>query len=226
MKEREWMSMSLIVNFPVIHPLLLTFKALKGIGILHTGMKPENIMLVNHKDQPSGWSSSSKQSEGRDDHVGSRGNSGSPLVSSCWHVGSWMACFSFGLHLSHENCISLDESNDAPAGSVRGTLAECWNKTLQCTFRGWTTFSFYISTGSSAATNFHDEARDITKEESCSDPTSNNDNTVTDCLTIDSNAYEDRALAVAGSVDEAAASISSNDAVTNRSWAQQGCVAF
>lgn len=79
------MSMSLHDIFPVIHQLLIKFEALKGIGILHTDVKPDNIMLVNHKDQPSGRRPSTKQSEGWDDHVGSciqgsRGNPGPPLV--------------------------------------------------------------------------------------------------------------------------------------------------
>uniref|UniRef100_A0A671YIQ3 Protein kinase domain-containing protein n=1 Tax=Sparus aurata TaxID=8175 RepID=A0A671YIQ3_SPAAU len=37
---------------PVIHQLLVAFDALKGIGMIHGDLQPENIMLVNHKDQP------------------------------------------------------------------------------------------------------------------------------------------------------------------------------
>ena len=32
--------------------LLTAFDALKGIGVVHTDLKPDNIMLVNHQDEP------------------------------------------------------------------------------------------------------------------------------------------------------------------------------
>lgn len=51
-KEKKWMPLSLNEIRPVTHQLLIAFKALKDIGILHTDLKPDNIMLVNHKDQP------------------------------------------------------------------------------------------------------------------------------------------------------------------------------
>ncbi|KAL7406668.1 hypothetical protein ABVT39_024315 [Epinephelus coioides] len=37
---------------PVAHQVLVALKALADIGIFHTDVKPDNIMLVNHKDQP------------------------------------------------------------------------------------------------------------------------------------------------------------------------------
>ncbi|XP_073345276.1 uncharacterized protein [Pagrus major] len=37
---------------PVIHQLLVAFDALKGISVIHTDLKPDNIMLVNNKDRP------------------------------------------------------------------------------------------------------------------------------------------------------------------------------
>ncbi|KAL7377359.1 hypothetical protein ABVT39_026412 [Epinephelus coioides] len=45
---------SLCVNEirPVTHQMLVALKALADIGIFHTDVKPDNIMLVNHKDQP------------------------------------------------------------------------------------------------------------------------------------------------------------------------------
>lgn len=36
----------------VTQQLLVALDALKNIGIIHTDLKPDNIMLVNHKDQP------------------------------------------------------------------------------------------------------------------------------------------------------------------------------
>uniref|UniRef100_A0A671WTH9 Protein kinase domain-containing protein n=1 Tax=Sparus aurata TaxID=8175 RepID=A0A671WTH9_SPAAU len=52
MSERRLMPLSLNEIRPVIHQLLVAFDALKDIGMLHTDLKPDNIMLVNHKDQP------------------------------------------------------------------------------------------------------------------------------------------------------------------------------
>ncbi|KAI4812359.1 hypothetical protein KUCAC02_023757 [Chaenocephalus aceratus] len=37
---------------PIAQQLLVAFEALKGIGIIHTDLKPDNVMLVNHKSQP------------------------------------------------------------------------------------------------------------------------------------------------------------------------------
>uniref|UniRef100_A0A3P8W8N4 Protein kinase domain-containing protein n=1 Tax=Cynoglossus semilaevis TaxID=244447 RepID=A0A3P8W8N4_CYNSE len=36
----------------VTYQLLVAFEALKNIGIMHTDLKPDNIMLVNHRDHP------------------------------------------------------------------------------------------------------------------------------------------------------------------------------
>ncbi|XP_044060899.1 homeodomain-interacting protein kinase 1-like [Siniperca chuatsi] len=51
MKERE-MQLTLNEIRPITHQLLVALEALKGIGIVHTDLKPDNIMLVNHQDQP------------------------------------------------------------------------------------------------------------------------------------------------------------------------------
>uniref|UniRef100_A0A665TSX5 Protein kinase domain-containing protein n=1 Tax=Echeneis naucrates TaxID=173247 RepID=A0A665TSX5_ECHNA len=37
---------------PITQQLLVAFEALKRIGIMHTDLKPDNIMLVNHSQQP------------------------------------------------------------------------------------------------------------------------------------------------------------------------------
>ncbi|XP_039979263.1 homeodomain-interacting protein kinase 1-like [Xiphias gladius] len=37
---------------PVTHQLLMAFDALKGIGVVHANLKPDNIMLVNHPAEP------------------------------------------------------------------------------------------------------------------------------------------------------------------------------
>uniref|UniRef100_A0AAQ4RU70 Protein kinase domain-containing protein n=1 Tax=Gasterosteus aculeatus aculeatus TaxID=481459 RepID=A0AAQ4RU70_GASAC len=37
---------------PITRQLLVAFNALKGIGILYTDLKLDNVMLVNHRDQP------------------------------------------------------------------------------------------------------------------------------------------------------------------------------
>uniref|UniRef100_A0AAQ4QXS5 Protein kinase domain-containing protein n=1 Tax=Gasterosteus aculeatus aculeatus TaxID=481459 RepID=A0AAQ4QXS5_GASAC len=37
---------------PITHQLLVAFNALKGIGLLYTDLKLDNVMLVNHQDQP------------------------------------------------------------------------------------------------------------------------------------------------------------------------------
>uniref|UniRef100_A0A671WTG3 Protein kinase domain-containing protein n=1 Tax=Sparus aurata TaxID=8175 RepID=A0A671WTG3_SPAAU len=52
MFERDLMPMTLSEIRPVIHQLLVAFDALKGISMVHTDLKLDNIMLVNHKDQP------------------------------------------------------------------------------------------------------------------------------------------------------------------------------
>ncbi|TKS77719.1 Homeodomain-interacting protein kinase 2 [Collichthys lucidus] len=51
-EERGWIPLSLNEIRPVTHQLMVALDALKSIGILHTDLKPDNIMLVNHRDQP------------------------------------------------------------------------------------------------------------------------------------------------------------------------------
>uniref|UniRef100_A0A3B4TGH2 Protein kinase domain-containing protein n=1 Tax=Seriola dumerili TaxID=41447 RepID=A0A3B4TGH2_SERDU len=51
-EERNWEPLSTSEIGPVTHQLLFAFEALKNIGIMHTDLKPVNIMVVNHKDQP------------------------------------------------------------------------------------------------------------------------------------------------------------------------------
>uniref|UniRef100_A0A665U9W3 Protein kinase domain-containing protein n=1 Tax=Echeneis naucrates TaxID=173247 RepID=A0A665U9W3_ECHNA len=52
LKKRQWKPLNLNELRPVAHQLLVAFEALKSIGIMHTDLKPDNVMLVNHKDQP------------------------------------------------------------------------------------------------------------------------------------------------------------------------------
>uniref|UniRef100_A0A665WBB5 Protein kinase domain-containing protein n=1 Tax=Echeneis naucrates TaxID=173247 RepID=A0A665WBB5_ECHNA len=52
LKKRQWKPLNLNELRPVTHQLLVAFEALKSIGIMHTDLKPDNVMLVNHKDQP------------------------------------------------------------------------------------------------------------------------------------------------------------------------------
>ncbi|KAF0044536.1 hypothetical protein F2P81_003694 [Scophthalmus maximus] len=49
---RECMPLSLSEIRLLTHQLLVSLEALKSIGIIHTDIKLDNIMLVNHKDQP------------------------------------------------------------------------------------------------------------------------------------------------------------------------------
>uniref|UniRef100_A0A8D0D198 Protein kinase domain-containing protein n=1 Tax=Sander lucioperca TaxID=283035 RepID=A0A8D0D198_SANLU len=37
---------------PITQQLLVAFEALKSIGIIHTDLKPDNVMLVNHSEEP------------------------------------------------------------------------------------------------------------------------------------------------------------------------------
>ncbi|KAI4803275.1 hypothetical protein KUCAC02_006826 [Chaenocephalus aceratus] len=52
MQERDWVPLALKEIFTVAKQLLVALDALKGLGILHTDIKPENIMCVNQLDQP------------------------------------------------------------------------------------------------------------------------------------------------------------------------------
>ncbi|XP_056241328.1 homeodomain-interacting protein kinase 1-like [Seriola aureovittata] len=49
---RNWKSLSLREIRPIAKQLLVALDALKGLGILHTDIKPDNIMFVDKKDQP------------------------------------------------------------------------------------------------------------------------------------------------------------------------------
>uniref|UniRef100_A0A7N8XSL3 Protein kinase domain-containing protein n=1 Tax=Mastacembelus armatus TaxID=205130 RepID=A0A7N8XSL3_9TELE len=50
--EKEGKSLSLNEIRPVTQQLMVAFEALKDLGIMHLDLKPDNVMLVNHKDQP------------------------------------------------------------------------------------------------------------------------------------------------------------------------------
>ncbi|XP_034546577.1 homeodomain-interacting protein kinase 2-like [Notolabrus celidotus] len=50
--DRQGKPLSLNEIRPIAHQLLTAFDALKGIGVIHADLKPDNIMLVNHQNQP------------------------------------------------------------------------------------------------------------------------------------------------------------------------------
>ncbi|XP_069369043.1 homeodomain-interacting protein kinase 3-like [Paralichthys olivaceus] len=52
LKWREWKYLPLHHIRPVAKQLLVTLEALKGVGVLHTDIKPDNIMFVHLQDQP------------------------------------------------------------------------------------------------------------------------------------------------------------------------------
>lgn len=52
MQENKSHPLSLSEIRCVTRQILVAFEALKSIGIVHSDLKPDNIMLVNHKDQP------------------------------------------------------------------------------------------------------------------------------------------------------------------------------
>ncbi|KAG8010285.1 Homeodomain-interacting protein kinase 3 [Nibea albiflora] len=52
LEERRWILLNLNEIRPIVHQVMVAFDALKSIGVLHTDLKPENIMLINHQDQP------------------------------------------------------------------------------------------------------------------------------------------------------------------------------
>uniref|UniRef100_A0A671WWE8 Protein kinase domain-containing protein n=1 Tax=Sparus aurata TaxID=8175 RepID=A0A671WWE8_SPAAU len=91
MSERRLMPLSLNEIRPVIHQLLVAFDALKDIGMLHTDLKPDNIMLVNHKDQP--------YKVKLIDFGLAR-----PVTVDMWGVGCVTAFLYFGMHLFPGNC--------------------------------------------------------------------------------------------------------------------------
>ncbi|TMS15377.1 Homeodomain-interacting protein kinase 1, partial [Larimichthys crocea] len=52
LQERSLNPLSVKEVRPIAQQLLVTLDALKGLGVLHTDIKPDNIMLVNKQDQP------------------------------------------------------------------------------------------------------------------------------------------------------------------------------
>ncbi|XP_071331170.1 homeodomain-interacting protein kinase 1-like isoform X2 [Trachinotus anak] len=52
LQERDWKPLSLNEIRPIAKQLLVALDALKGLGILHTDIKPDNVMFVNNQDQP------------------------------------------------------------------------------------------------------------------------------------------------------------------------------
>uniref|UniRef100_A0A3Q3KDJ8 Protein kinase domain-containing protein n=1 Tax=Monopterus albus TaxID=43700 RepID=A0A3Q3KDJ8_MONAL len=52
MMDRRLTPLTLNEIRPITQQLLVAFHALKGLGIIHTDLKADNIMLVNHQDQP------------------------------------------------------------------------------------------------------------------------------------------------------------------------------
>ncbi|KAK9515740.1 hypothetical protein VZT92_026365 [Zoarces viviparus] len=50
--ERDWKPLALNEIRIIAKQLLVALDALKGLGILHTDIKPDNIMFVNMQDQP------------------------------------------------------------------------------------------------------------------------------------------------------------------------------
>ncbi|XP_062277563.1 homeodomain-interacting protein kinase 1-like [Scomber scombrus] len=51
-KDRQRKRLSPSELRPIAHQLLTAFDALKGIGIIHSDLKPDNVMLVNHQHEP------------------------------------------------------------------------------------------------------------------------------------------------------------------------------
>ncbi|XP_034074382.1 homeodomain-interacting protein kinase 1-like [Gymnodraco acuticeps] len=52
MLERFWIPLSLNEILTIAEQLLVALDALKGLGVLHTDIKPDNVMCVNQLDQP------------------------------------------------------------------------------------------------------------------------------------------------------------------------------
>uniref|UniRef100_A0A665TKU9 Protein kinase domain-containing protein n=1 Tax=Echeneis naucrates TaxID=173247 RepID=A0A665TKU9_ECHNA len=118
LKERQWKPLSLNEIRPVAHQLLVAFEALKSIGIMHTDLKPDNVMLVNHKDQPFkiklidfGLAIHTSEVEvgmmmQTESYRAPEVNLGLPLSESVdmWAVGCVMAFLYFGANLFPCNC--------------------------------------------------------------------------------------------------------------------------
>ncbi|XP_035502184.1 homeodomain-interacting protein kinase 1-like isoform X1 [Scophthalmus maximus] len=52
LEQRGWKPMAINEIRPIAKQLLGALDALKGLGVMHTDIKPDNIMLVNRHDQP------------------------------------------------------------------------------------------------------------------------------------------------------------------------------
>lgn len=52
MDERNGLPLSLNEIRPITHQILVALEALNSIGIMHRDLKPNNIMLVNHREEP------------------------------------------------------------------------------------------------------------------------------------------------------------------------------
>ncbi|KAF7655857.1 hypothetical protein LDENG_00048880 [Lucifuga dentata] len=52
LEKSDWLPFSLSEIRPVTHQILMALDALKRIGVIHSDIKLDNIMLVNNQDQP------------------------------------------------------------------------------------------------------------------------------------------------------------------------------
>ncbi|XP_047189021.1 homeodomain-interacting protein kinase 2-like [Scophthalmus maximus] len=118
LKERERRALSVNEIRPVTQQLLVALEALKNIGIIHMDLNPDNIILVNHKDQPfkiklSDFGLARPVSQvSRDDVTGTlwyrppEGVLGLCLseAADMWGVGCVMAFMYFGMHLFPNDC--------------------------------------------------------------------------------------------------------------------------
>uniref|UniRef100_A0A4W6DJH3 Protein kinase domain-containing protein n=1 Tax=Lates calcarifer TaxID=8187 RepID=A0A4W6DJH3_LATCA len=99
MKQRKMVSLNLSQIRPIIHQLLVAFSALKDMGIMYTDLKPDNVMLVNHEDQPF-------KIKLIDFGLAIPVYFGLPLTEAVdmWGMGCMMGFFYFGLHLFPSDC--------------------------------------------------------------------------------------------------------------------------
>ncbi|XP_061765863.1 uncharacterized protein LOC133558729 [Nerophis ophidion] len=52
MKKKNWTTLSLVEIRPIAHQLLTALDALKSLGVIHTNLKLDNVMLVNYQAKP------------------------------------------------------------------------------------------------------------------------------------------------------------------------------
>ncbi|XP_061913901.1 uncharacterized protein LOC133657034 [Entelurus aequoreus] len=52
MKRKNWTTLSLVEIRPIAHQLLTALDALKSLGVIHTNLKLDNVMLVNYQAKP------------------------------------------------------------------------------------------------------------------------------------------------------------------------------